>query len=299
MPRKGKPTIAQTLQTRVKKEKEVKISPPGPGLLAIDSDNKTKVGRLDLKNAIKLAKSKNKVKKVSKKDDNSYSGPMVRLKGGKETPTSVEIINTHDGADADRFTKRKGRHGNEIQSERNANTLTYPMSDTVPWICAFCGKSTNYSILGDLFGPYFLENSGTSSSGALMSPTNGPGGSSSEETEQMTNKKRSKPHSKRCPTGASTSTAAAAGCSGRESKRRRWASKEAMLHRFLSLYTYFLLWKEDTRVVLTLERYRCFVSYLQSNRQSSQPVVPHRCPARGLVPRGLRHVVSWCVPRGQ
>ena len=297
--KKRKTDNSSNITNKGKKRKRGKNFPPGPGLLAIDSDNETKVGRLDLKNAIKLAKSKNKVKKVSKKDDNSYSGPMVRLKGGKETPTSVEIVNTHDGADADRFTKRKGRHGNEIQSERNANTLTYPMSDTVPWICAFCGKSTNYSILGDLFGPYFLENSGTSNSGALMSPTNGPGGSSSEETEQMTNKKRSKPHSKRCPTGASTSTAAAAGCSGRESKRRRWASKEAMLHRFLSLYTYFLLWKEDTRVVLTLERYRCFISYLQSNRQSSQPVVPHRCPARGLVPRGLRHVVSWCVPRGQ
>ena len=227
--KKRKTDNSSNITNKGKKRKRGKNFPSGPALLAIDSDNETKVGRLDLKNAIKLAKSKNKVKKVSKRDENSYSGPMVRLKGSKENPTSVEIINTHDGADADRLlAKRKGRHVNEIQSERNANTLTYPMSDTVPWICAFCGKSTNYSILGDLFGPYFLENSS-----ALVSPANGPGGSSFEETEQMTNK-RSKPHSKRCSTGMSTSTAASTGCTGRESKRRRWASKEAMLHRFLS-----------------------------------------------------------------
>ena len=245
--KKRKTDNSSNITNKVKKRKRGKNFPSGPALLAIDSDSETKVGRLDLKNAIKLAKSKNKVKKVSKRDENSYCGPMVRLKGSKENPTSVEIINTHDGADADRLTKRKGRHGNEIQSERNANTLTYPMSDTVPWICAFCGKSTNYSILGDLFGPYFLENSS-----ALVSPTNGPGGSSSEETEQMINKKRSKPHSKRCSTGVSPSTAAAAGCSGRESKRRRWASKEAMLHRFLSFYAYFCCLKK-MRVFHTLK----------------------------------------------
>ena len=220
------------------KRKRGKKIPLGQGLLGVDSDNEMKVGRLDLQNAIKLAKSKNKAKKFNKKDENSYSGPIVRLKGGKENPTSVEIINTHDAADAYRVSKRKGRHGNEIQSERNANTLTYPMSDTVPWICAFCGKSTNYSILGDLFGPYFLENSSNNNSGALLSPLNGPGGSSSEESEQVMNKRKGKPHSKR----GLTSAAAGAGCSGRESKRRRWASKEAMLHRLVELACNFMAW---------------------------------------------------------
>ncbi len=145
--------------------------------------------------------SVNSDKRINKRSHQVHRGPFVRHRGSRDNPVVVEVINVQEPQEPEKFQKHRFRP-EQAQSERSVNALTYPVSDSVPWLCVFCGKHANYSILGDLFGPYFLDSLHPTGHSVPKSP-DGKGGNKDETTPSR---------------------------SGRGGKRRRLASKEAALH---------------------------------------------------------------------
>ncbi|XP_074648893.1 uncharacterized protein LOC141904230 [Tubulanus polymorphus] len=87
--------------------------------------------------------------------------PIVRVNGSRKTPTSCSIINnTQQNIEEDK-KKRKIIHNYNAQVEDDrtiaalaAGTMVTPSA----WVCCFCGRGSTFDRLGDLFGPYYIEN---------------------------------------------------------------------------------------------------------------------------------------------
>ena len=100
-------------------------------------------------------------KKKGEKGAQVLLGPFIRLTGPKETPTSLEVVNTPDYLENEKVSKKKktGASGEAPKEKAPVVTATsFVLSDSVPWLCTFCGKGSNHQTLGDLFGPYYPEN---------------------------------------------------------------------------------------------------------------------------------------------
>ncbi len=151
----------------------------------------------------------NSDRKIHKRASQVQRGPFIRHRGSKDNPVVVEVINVQEPQEPEKFHKHRFK-SEHAQSERSVNALTYPLSDSVPWLCVFCGKHANYSILGDLFGPYFLDS------------THLPGPSVPRSPDEAVYKLQGKTMHRDSEMTPSRS--------GRGGKRRRLASKEAALH---------------------------------------------------------------------
>lgn len=109
----------------------------------------------------------------SNTSSNKSRGPFIQIKGPKDSPISVSIINTsindedsesrmkhhktkkhHDDAEF-RQKMRKGLHSSTLSMKYDATTTD------VTWVCVFCknGPHCGGTNLGDLFGPYLVTTS--------------------------------------------------------------------------------------------------------------------------------------------
>ncbi|EFA09121.1 uncharacterized protein LOC103314811 [Tribolium castaneum] len=156
-----------------------------------ESTPKKKLGKKAGKTALKLTKTKKNSKIEAMKDVYAYDsgsnasssksrGPFIQIRGPRDSPLSVSVINTptndddsdrkphktkkfHDDSEYRHKVRSKGLHCSTLSNQYDAQT-----KDT-SWICAFCkrgphatetsGPTLNTSIPapGDLFGPYFIS----------------------------------------------------------------------------------------------------------------------------------------------
>lgn len=118
-------------------------------------------------------------------------GPYIQIRGPCESPLSVCVINTSTGDDEDPVVRRNGRSvgggtakggagrakapAGRAKAKReefrngarlggrglHASTLGLRYDASTPdltWLCVFCRRGPHADSLGDLFGPYQLEN---------------------------------------------------------------------------------------------------------------------------------------------
>ncbi|XP_037293899.1 uncharacterized protein CG5098 isoform X2 [Manduca sexta] len=97
-------------------------------------------------------------------------GPYIQIRGPCDSPVSVSVMNASTGEDEDSGSRRKGEEfRNGARASRglhasarglHASTLGLRYDATTPdltWLCAFCQRGPHAASLGDLFGPYELE----------------------------------------------------------------------------------------------------------------------------------------------
>ncbi|KAJ8727903.1 hypothetical protein PYW08_016288 [Mythimna loreyi] len=94
-------------------------------------------------------------------------GPYIQIRGPRDSPLSVSVMNTSTGEEEDASTRRKGgeEFRNGVRGVRgvrglHASTLGLRYDATTPdatWLCAFCQRGPHAASLGDLFGPYALD----------------------------------------------------------------------------------------------------------------------------------------------
>ncbi|CAB3223662.1 unnamed protein product [Arctia plantaginis] len=94
-------------------------------------------------------------------------GPYIQIRGPRDSPLSVSVMNTSTGEEEDTATRRKGgeEFRNGVRGVRavrglHASTLGLRYDATTPdvtWLCAFCQRRPHAASLGDLFGPYRLD----------------------------------------------------------------------------------------------------------------------------------------------
>lgn len=140
---------------------------------------KIKGGKIEQKNKNLKCKMDVTVKDVltydsgSNTSSNKSKGPFIQIKGPRDSPISVSIVNTsineddsenrmkhhktkkhHDDADF-RQKMRKGLHSSTLSMKYDATTTD------VTWVCVFCknGPHCGGTNLGDLFGPYLVTTS--------------------------------------------------------------------------------------------------------------------------------------------
>ncbi|XP_023016350.2 uncharacterized protein isoform X1 [Leptinotarsa decemlineata] len=105
-------------------------------------------------------------------------GPFIQIRGNRDSPLSVNVVNTineedgerrlpkakkfHDDVEYRHKVRSKGLHCSTLSNKYDAQTKD------VSWICAFCkrgphaselsGPTSNRDVIppGDLFGPYFI-----------------------------------------------------------------------------------------------------------------------------------------------
>lgn len=100
-------------------------------------------------------------KDKSKKSDGSNSktkveGPSVRIKGSLANPISCEIVNvgkSEGGGSSGSSSKRPKQESSKSSSSASVSVESH----TMPWLCSLCHQADNANGLGDLFGPYMLE----------------------------------------------------------------------------------------------------------------------------------------------
>lgn len=95
-------------------------------------------------------------------------GPQIR--GPRDSPLSVSVMNTTAGEEEESGGRRKA--GEEFRGVRgargvrgvrrglHASTLGLRYDASTPdktWLCAFCQRGPHAAALGDLFGPYTLD----------------------------------------------------------------------------------------------------------------------------------------------
>lgn len=112
---------------------------------------KIKKPRLDMSKS-KKSKAKGKDKSKNKNTVMKPVGPVVKIRGPKEFPTSSSVVNVSD-FDVD----SKARQGKENDRSVIGNQVTFDLDESVPFVCAICGHPSSYEGLGDLFGPYYLQ----------------------------------------------------------------------------------------------------------------------------------------------
>ncbi|XP_075973194.1 uncharacterized protein LOC142974632 isoform X2 [Anticarsia gemmatalis] len=94
-------------------------------------------------------------------------GPYIQIRGPRDSPLSVSVMNNSTGEEEDSGSRRK--HGEEFRNGvrgvrgvrgLHASTLGLRYDATTPdatWLCAFCQRGPHAASLGDLFGPYQLD----------------------------------------------------------------------------------------------------------------------------------------------
>lgn len=93
--------------------------------------------------------------KTTTSSSGSLVGPYVRLIGSKEMPVSCKVVNVKDPVDLDAPHSKSKK--NLLLPESSCVPSSLKFLDSVPWICLFCGHGSAYSMLGDLFGPYYPQ----------------------------------------------------------------------------------------------------------------------------------------------
>ncbi|RVE45929.1 hypothetical protein evm_009402 [Chilo suppressalis] len=92
-------------------------------------------------------------------------GPYIQIRGPRDSPLSVSVINAQTGEEEDPSTTRR-KTGEEFRNGLrarglHASTLGLRYDATTPdatWRCAFCDRGPHAQGLGDLFGPYTIDN---------------------------------------------------------------------------------------------------------------------------------------------
>ncbi|XP_063825248.1 basic proline-rich protein-like [Ostrinia nubilalis] len=91
-------------------------------------------------------------------------GPYIQIRGPRDSPLSVSVINASTGEEEEAtLGRRKG--GEEFRNGLrarglHASTLGLRYDATTPdvtWLCVFCERGPHAAGLGDLFGPYTVE----------------------------------------------------------------------------------------------------------------------------------------------
>ncbi|XP_022835082.1 uncharacterized protein CG5098 [Spodoptera litura] len=96
-------------------------------------------------------------------------GPYIQIRGPRDSPLSVSVMNTTTaGEEEEAGARRKGGEDfrNGVRGVRgvrglHASTLGLRYDASTPdatWLCAFCQRGPHAASLGDLFGPYTLDN---------------------------------------------------------------------------------------------------------------------------------------------
>jgi hypothetical protein len=155
-----------------------------------ESTPKKRTGKKAAKAAFKTGKTKKNSKIEAMKDVYAYDsgsnasssksrGPFIQIRGPRDSPLSVSVINTptndddpekkthknkkfHDDSEYRHKVRSKGLHCSTLSNQYDAQTKD------ASWICAFCKRgphatettgptlNTNIPAPGDLFGPYFI-----------------------------------------------------------------------------------------------------------------------------------------------
>ena len=158
--------------------------------ISTESTPKKKAAKKAGKAALKSSKLKKNSKIEAMKDVYAYDsgsnasssksrGPFIQIRGPRDSPLSVSVINTptndddpdkkthktkkfHDDSEYRHKVRTKGLHCSTLSNQYDAQTKD------ASWICAFCkrgphateltGPTINNSVPapGDLFGPYFI-----------------------------------------------------------------------------------------------------------------------------------------------
>lgn len=94
-------------------------------------------------------------------------GPYIQIRGPRDSPLSVSVMNTTADEEEEAGARRKCAEDfrNGVRGVRgvrglHASTLGLRYDATTPdltWLCAFCQRGPHADALGDLFGPYHLE----------------------------------------------------------------------------------------------------------------------------------------------
>uniref|UniRef100_A0A6P7G1I5 Uncharacterized protein CG5098 isoform X1 n=1 Tax=Diabrotica virgifera virgifera TaxID=50390 RepID=A0A6P7G1I5_DIAVI len=174
--RKAAP-MASPVENTPKKKKVIKVSKPKSqqkgGSVAKKPQKVKPTGKLDIAKDIYAYDSGSNTSSTKSK------GPFIQIKGPRDSPLSVNVINFatndeeserklpkskkfHDDSEYRHKVRSKGLHSSTLSNKYDAQTRD------ATWICAFCKRGPHASELagptvdrnieppGDLFGPYFI-----------------------------------------------------------------------------------------------------------------------------------------------
>jgi len=83
-----------------------------------------------------------------------HLGPIVRLYGSKDSPTSCSVVCGARDAEDETSARLKQKH---VVLNSSCYPTSFQLQDSVPWKCVFCQQGSSYRTLGDLFGPYYAK----------------------------------------------------------------------------------------------------------------------------------------------
>ena len=83
-----------------------------------------------------------------------YLGPVVRLHGSKDSPTSCSVVS--GARDVDDEVAARLTH-KPVMLSSSCYPTSFQLRDSAPWKCVFCQQGSSYRTLGDLFGPYYAK----------------------------------------------------------------------------------------------------------------------------------------------
>ena len=144
--------IAQKSHKKFLFESDDEFGPCGPSLKGINL-NRTQ----------NLLKKNERRKKQDTLGD--FKGPMIRLEGPKHAPDKCVVINERIDTSTSGKTKVTSQavatriHISHLPSDKSVLIPQASAENGNPWLCALCGKHSSYKFLGDLFGPYTVDNS--------------------------------------------------------------------------------------------------------------------------------------------
>ena len=98
-----------------------------------------------------------------------YLGPVVHVRGSKDSPVSCSVVSGARDVYDETFAKLKQKH---VVLNSTCYPTSFQLQDSVPWRCIFCHQGSSYRTLGDLFGPYYaMSDSSVQSDGAKCQST--------------------------------------------------------------------------------------------------------------------------------
>ena len=154
--KRGRPTGSKN---RLKKK--LRKSQRDMDVFDYNTDNESfKSLKLNKTSHMVASSSGNGKKKKLKVDlPQSQKGPYIHLVGSRMNPVAVEVVNTREKMenDGEKTSKKKSSKHSERFGDKGLNPNSFVLDNTSPWLCALCGKGSSYQTMGDLFGPYYLE----------------------------------------------------------------------------------------------------------------------------------------------
>ena len=194
-----------------------------------------------LKKALKIGKKGKHNRSKAKTVDQSQTGPFVKVKGTKDAPQRCEVVNLRH-VDVDKNSKRSRVHTKPQSCLDAGSAALAKMSSSQPWLCAFCGHGSNHDVLGDLFGPYFIEKSCTSASPS-KEPSLSPKARSSKDTSgNVKGKSRKRKGSPERKTDKGKSLVAPPSKRSSKAQLTSPASKDVEPHREIWLHEDCIVW---------------------------------------------------------